>query len=220
MQIKMNKFVSVWLSLILLGTIGCQSAYYSAMEKVGIHKRDILIDRVEEATTSQENAKEEFKSALEQLSTLISFQGGELQAQYEASNAQYLASVEAAEQVSKHVDNVDEVAEALFVEWEEEIGQYTNKSLQRQSRTTLRQTQQMFNSLMRSMRRSEQQMTPILATLKDHTLFLKHNLNANAIGALKGEYQVIKKDVEQLISEMNQSIKESQAFIATLKTSS
>ena len=210
----------IWVVVSALMLVGCQSAYYSAMEKVGIHKRDILIDRVEEASTSQENAKEEFKSALEQLSNLISFQGGELQAQYEASNAQYLASLDAANEVSTHIDKVDDVANALFAEWEDEIAQYSNKSLQRKSKNTMRQTQRLFDSLIRSMRRSEQQMAPILATLKDHTLFLKHNLNANAIGALKGEYQMIKNEVEQLIKEMNKSIEESQAFIATLKTNS
>mgnify|MGYP000300416124 CR=1 FL=1 len=220
MTFQSTRYTSFWISLLLISLMGCQTAYYSAMEKVGIHKRDILIDRVEEATTSQEEAKEEFKSALEQLSSLISFQGGELQAQYEASSAQYEASVEAAKKVSEHIEKVDDVATALFTEWEDEITQYSNKSLQRQSQSTLRQTQLLFNSLMRSMRRSEQQMAPILATLRDHTLFLKHNLNASAIGALKGEYQTIKKGVEQLITEMNKSIAESQAFIATLKTNS
>ena len=57
-------------ALTTLMLVSCQSAYYSAMEKVGTHKRDILIDRVEEATSSQEDAKEEFISALEQLSNL------------------------------------------------------------------------------------------------------------------------------------------------------
>ena len=32
---------------------GCQSAYYGAMEKVGKHKRDIMVDRVSEAKDSQ-----------------------------------------------------------------------------------------------------------------------------------------------------------------------
>ena len=41
---------------LLLG--GCQSAYYGAMEKVGYHKRDIMVDRVQEAKESQEEAQE------------------------------------------------------------------------------------------------------------------------------------------------------------------
>ena len=38
----------IFVCCALLALVGCQSAYYSAMEKAGIHKRDILVDRVEE----------------------------------------------------------------------------------------------------------------------------------------------------------------------------
>ena len=55
---------------ILLLT-GCESAYYGAWEKVGVHKRDILVDRVEDAAEAQEDAKEEFKSALEKFSSVV-----------------------------------------------------------------------------------------------------------------------------------------------------
>ena len=44
------------ITLFIVG--GCSSTYYGAMEKVGIHKRDILVDRVEDARDSQEDAQE------------------------------------------------------------------------------------------------------------------------------------------------------------------
>ena len=37
------------LMLSIFTLTGCQSAYYSAMEQVGYHKRDIMVDRVEDA---------------------------------------------------------------------------------------------------------------------------------------------------------------------------
>lgn len=43
---------------------GCQSAYYGAWEKLGVEKRDILVDRVENAKESQEEAQEQFADAL------------------------------------------------------------------------------------------------------------------------------------------------------------
>ena len=52
------------------------------MEKVGIHKRDIMVDRVEAAKAMQEEAQEPFKSALEEMIALINFDGGELEEQY------------------------------------------------------------------------------------------------------------------------------------------
>ena len=48
-------------------------------------------------------------------------------------------------------------------------------------------------------------------------LYLKHNLNASAIGALKGELAEIDRDVSSLISSMNEAIQESDSFIAQLR---
>ena len=45
---------------------GCQRAYYATLEKLGYHKRDLLVGRVQDARGAQENAKEQFQSALDQ----------------------------------------------------------------------------------------------------------------------------------------------------------
>ena len=53
----MNKvFRSVPVAL-LLALAGCSSAYYGAMEKFGIAKREILADRVEDTRKAQQQAK-------------------------------------------------------------------------------------------------------------------------------------------------------------------
>ena len=217
MTSRPHKLRALLLSAVLFNLSGCQSAYYSAMEKVGIHKREILIDRVEQASESQQEAKEEFASALEQLSSLINFDGGDLQSQYQLSEQHYQASLKAAEEVNDRISAIENVAQALFEEWQEEIAQYSNSSLKRQSQRKLIATQQKYNSLLRAMHRAADKMPPVLATLKDNTLFLKHNLNAQAVGALKGEYKGLKKDIDVLINEMNKAISNSQNFIDSLK---
>ncbi|GAA5132312.1 DUF2959 domain-containing protein [Thalassotalea piscium] len=210
---KINAFIIA----LLLTLTACSSAYYSAMEKVGIHKRDILIDRVEEANDSQEEVKEEFASALAQFSSLITFDGGELETHYQQSKAHYESSEQAAKDVSDRIDAIENVAEALFDEWQDEIEQYSNASLKRQSQSKLRQTQRNYRKVIIAMQSAEKKMAPVLTALKDNMLYLKHNLNAQAVGALKGEYQSIKRDIDVLIKEMNNSIDDSQAFINTLK---
>ena len=217
MTSRPHKLRALLLSAVLFNLSGCQSAYYSAMEKVGIHKREILIDRVEQASESQQEAKEEFASALEQLSSLINFDGGDLQSQYQLSEQHYQASLKAAEEVNDRISAIENVAQALFEEWQEEIAQYSNSSLKRQSQSKLIATQQKYNFLLRAMHRAADKMPPVLATLKDNTLFLKHNLNAQAVGALKGEYKGLKKDIDVLINEMNKAISNSQNFIDSLK---
>ncbi len=202
--------------VLLLMLAGCQSAYYAAWEKLGVEKRDILVDRVEDARESQEDAQEQFASALEQFSALINFDGGELQDVYEQLNDEYESSSAAADAVTARIDSVESVAEALFDEWNAELDSYTNANLRRDSERQLKQTQRRYAQLVRSMRNAEQTMQPVLASLKDNVLYLKHNLNASAIGALQGELTTIRNDVNRLIKEMNAAIAQSDEFIKSI----
>lgn len=196
---------------------GCQSAYYSAMEKVGIHKRDILVDRVEDTRAAQDDAQEEFVSALEQFRKVVNFDGGELESVYNDMQSAYDDSEAAAESVSDNIRKVESVAAALFDEWQQELGQYTNTKLRSQSAQTLKETKSRYNALHTSLKKAEAKMQPVLSALKDNTLFLKHNLNARAIGSLKGEFGGIKRDIDRLLAEMQRSIQASDQFIKEMK---
>ena len=213
--IQFKKYSIFACSLVLM--LGCQSAYYSAMEKVGVHKRDIMLDRVENAQTAQQDAQQQFKSALDQLSQLINYDGGDLASQYELVNDQYEDSKASAEEVTTRIEAIESVSDALFEEWNEEIQQYSSNSLKQQSQQKLKKTQGNYRSLIKSMHRAKDRMAPVLSALKDNSLYLKHNLNAQAIGALQGEYKTIKRDVESLVAEMSKAIKQSQQFIDLLQ---
>ncbi|WP_076538105.1 DUF2959 domain-containing protein [Shewanella sp. UCD-KL21] len=210
-----------WISLALLSSSlllsGCQSAYYGAMEKVGYHKRDIMVDRVQEAKESQEEAQEQFSSALEEMQALLAFDGGDLEDAYNKAKDEYDSAQSAADEVGDRIDKVEDVAEALFEEWQTEIQEISKASLRRNSTSKLNETQRSYDSLVKGMRRAEAKMPPILTAMKDNMLYLKHNLNAQAIGAIKGEFESLQSDITSLISEMNKSIAESNKFIEAME---
>ena len=215
---KKQTLLSVSMLVVTLTLTGCQSAYYSAMEKVGVHKRDILIDRVEETKDSQQESQEEFKSALERLTTLIDFNGGELQDTYNQLNDDYESSLNAANEVSTNINKVEDVAEALFDECSDELEQYKSASLKRESSKKLTATKRQFDQLLRSMRSAESQMEPVLTSLHDNVLYLKHNLNAQAVSAIKGEFTNLKRDIQLLMNDMNKSIADSNKFIEQMNS--
>jgi hydroxymethylpyrimidine pyrophosphatase-like HAD family hydrolase len=212
---KFSQKLCVIISFLVLA--GCSNTYYSAMEKVGIHKRDIMVDRVVDGKESQQAAQAQFKSALEEMTALIHFDGGDLETQYNVIQEQYEGSKDAAEHVSSRIEKIEDVAYALFDEWQDEIEQISSINLKRQSSIKLRETQRRYQSLIKSMRKAESKMAPVLSALKDNSLFLKHNLNAKAVGALQGEMLSIKKNVSALIKDMNLAIEQSQKFIELLE---
>ena len=198
--------------------LGYASAYYDALESVGVHKRDIFVDRIEESLEVQKEGQAQFESALEQFKATVDFDGGGLEKAYNLFNDEYEESEEAANAISEHISAVESVADALFEEWSDELDLYTSPSLRRASERQYKSTQKKYQRLLASMRRVEESMQPVLATMRDNVLFLKHNLNARAIDTLKGELGSINRDVSKLVKNMQRSIAEAEAFISTLKS--
>jgi Skp family chaperone for outer membrane proteins len=207
----------ILITLVVLSA-GCQSAYYAVWEKMGVEKRDILVGRVEDAKESQEDAQQQFSSALDEFTQLINFDGGELKSIYEQLKDRFEASEDSAASVTGQIDKVESVAEALFNEWQEELEKYNNNTLKRNSQRKLKDTQRRYSSLLNAMRKAESKMKPVLSALRDNVLYLKHNLNASAIGALQSEFNGVKQEINQLVSEMNKAIAESNSFISSMKS--
>jgi hypothetical protein len=186
------------------------------MEKVGFAKRDILVSRVEKARSAQAEAKEEFTDALQAFLAVTRVDGGELRRKYDELNDRYKASESAAKEVRVRIDAIEEVAGALFEEWGNELGLYSNPELRARSQEQLGATRTRYTALLATMRRAAAGMDPVLATYRDQVLFLKHNLNAQAIRSLDTTSRTLQQDVSRLIAGMEQSIREADAFIKGL----
>ena len=69
--------IAAFIAITVIATSSCDSWYYGTMKKFGMEKRDILVKRVTEARKSQEEAKDQFKTALERFKSVIEVEGGE-----------------------------------------------------------------------------------------------------------------------------------------------
>ncbi len=209
------RLLATGLMVLLLGA--CSSVYYDAMEQVGIHKRDILVDRVEATSEAQADAKEQFRDALEQFRSVVKIAPSELDDAYQDLQEAYDDSLAASEAISARIEAVEEVADALFDEWEDELDLYQNSRLKNESARKLSATRSQYRQLLAAMRKAEASMQPVLTTMHDQVLYLKHNLNARAISAIKGELGLINRDVDRLNREMQRSIDQANRFIHSLK---
>jgi len=205
------------ISIVLLFAAGCQSLYYGTMEKFGKYKRDILVDRVKDARDAQQQTKEQFASALDKFRSVVNVEGGKLQEKYDQLKSELDKSESKASAVKKRINDVEDVAQALFDEWTKELDQYKNPELKAASRRKLEQTRQRYAQLIGSMKQAESKIEPVLSAFRDQVLFLKHNLNAQAIASLQSELGTMESDIGRLIMEMEKSIAEADSFIKTMQ---
>lgn len=201
-----------WLMIIFL-LAGCQSTYYAVWEKLGKEKRHLLKDEIEDARDDQMKASEAFEDALTQLKAFSGFEGGDLEKAYDRISEDYENCKARADQVDERIENVERIARDLFAEWASEIEQIHKQELKTKSRQKLEATKSRYERLDRAMHTARNRMTPILATQQDYVLYLKHNLNAQAIGSLKGEVDNIETDINRLVRDIENSIEEADAFL-------
>jgi hypothetical protein len=203
--------------MLVFAGAGCQSLYFGTLEKFGVHKRDLMVSRVKDARDAQQDAKREFASALEKFKSVVEVKSdGALEAKYARLDNALQRSEARAQEVRNRIGAVEEVAEALFAEWRGELSQYSSAELREASEAQMRESQSRYKKLLAAMKKAEARLEPALQPLRDQVLFLKHNLNAKAIGSLTDELASVQIKVDELVREMESAIREADAFIATL----
>jgi hypothetical protein len=206
---------------VALGGVGCtwitDQIYYAGMEKFGREKRDILAKRVSAGREDQQKAKEQFQTTLEAFQSLTGFDGGDLEKVYKKLDGELKRSKNRAEQVSDRINGIERVARDLFREWDSEISKISSNDLRRKSQELRQDTEDRFGQLISKMQQAETKMEPVLTAFEDQVLFLKHNLNAQAIQSLSDTALEIDDEVAALIADIEASIEEADAFVESLE---
>ncbi|MBN1973649.1 MAG: DUF2959 domain-containing protein [Sedimentisphaerales bacterium] len=210
-----SKLFAMAAAIVILG--GCKSMYYGTMEKFGVHKREILVDRVKDARDTQNEAKKQFLTAMEQFKSVVNFKGGDLEKEYNKLNDTLKKSESKADEVHDRISSVESVSKALFKEWNAEIKKYNSDALRKSSQEKYDLTKGKYNELIESMKRAEDKLEPALIPLRDQVLFMKHNLNARAIAGLSDELINVQTNVDELIRDIENAVAQADLFITSLQ---
>jgi hypothetical protein len=191
-------------------------AYYNTKESLGQHKRDLVVLHVEQACASLEQSRDQFEDTLDKFKTVICVPETSLEQKYKLLKRQYDFCQFRADDVANRIAMISEVSAALFAEWEAELKLYQSRTLRTRSHQQLKISKQHYARLLKSLAKAEAKIQPVLAAFRDQVLFLKHNLNAQAIAALQHEVMMIGLDISELIEAMEKTISEANQFVSVL----
>lgn len=212
----MEGMVRLTLLLICILLSSCTQLYYKAQEKIGNEKRDILVDRIKKGREDQEKAKEQYKDTLEAFQAATGFKGGQTEEIYKKLKKEYDEAADRTKKVSDRITSIEQVSGDMFNEWDKELSGMGNAELRTKSNGLLKATRRRYTDLIRKMKAVEAKAKPVLKAFEDQVLFIKHNLNAEAITSLKTNIVKMDADVQILIRDIEISTKEADAFIASL----
>ncbi len=213
---RRQTFAALPCLVIAVSAAGCDRWYYGTMKKFGMEKRDILVKRVREARESQQEVREEFRTALERFKSVIEVEGGALEEKYEKLDKQLRRAEDRVRGVDDRIRSIRDVSADLLKEWDRELKQYSDRTLRAESARELDETRRRCDALVASMVRAQEKIEPVLRPLRDRVLFLKHNLNAQAIGAIDAELLKVRTEVDALVRDLEASIAEAERFIEAM----
>lgn len=194
-----------------------RNAYYQSRESLlGHHKRDIVVAQVDQACHSLQESRDQFVDALEKFKYIARHDDSPLDLRYQQLKKRYEVCRNKADQVAQRIRAIEEVSAALFAEWEAELELYSSRALRARSQQQLKKSRQQYERLLKTLKIAESRMQPVLAAFQDQVLFLKHNLNAHAIAALRQEFVEMGVDISKLIEVMEKTISEASQFVSAL----
>lgn len=205
------------LAVTAVPAAGCSSVKYSFWEMFGKEKRDLLKSELNGLVGDQNEAKQKFGTALDRVKALTHFQGGDLESEYEKLKSAHEGAASSAKAIDSRIDGIESVSTDLFDEWQKEDDQMQTPSLKADSERKLAETKSRYETMHASMLASRRAMDPALTLLNDQVLYLKHNLNAAAIGSLGGSMAEVEKSIASLEASIETSIREAQGFIDTMR---
>ena len=124
-----------------------RKAYYCTRESIGEHKREIVVYQVEQTCNKLQETKEEFEETLVRFKSLIHTNETSLDHRYNLLNRQYQFCRSKSDAVSNKIRAIQEVSEALFAEWENELNEYSNRTLRASSKQQLKAARQNYSRL-------------------------------------------------------------------------
>lgn len=93
-------------------------------------------------------------------------------------------------------------------------------SLRRASELQLDATTERYKQLIGAIQIAKSKIEPVLQPLRDQVLYLKHNLNARAVAALRQDFENIRTDVSSLIRDLEEAGAEADRFISSMEQGS
>jgi DNA repair exonuclease SbcCD ATPase subunit len=193
---------------------GCKSStYYEAAETVGYEKREMLIDRLQEARDSQVGAKQQMQTALYTLRRIGSVPETELEDLHDDLATEVNRAKDQLDDLHDDIAAVESVARSLFDDWEDDLAKFENQEARNRSQEELRDTRKRHETLVAELRSSERKLQRIMPRLEDQARVLEHAEELGRSPSLTDDLDDVREEISTLIEELDDSIDRTQRFI-------
>ena len=178
---------------------------------------DQLMSWIERVHIKDERSRDAISDAFERLNELAGgrFEGDSPAAMY----ARFVQSVDVAEQEAKRFREVVtpmlESATPVFEHWQIDVQKIQSERLRQRSELRFQVAKERYDAIARAAVPAQDQFDAFVAALRDHALFLAHDLNAGALDDIQEEVKLVAQTAVELDQNLETTMAASRAYVET-----
>jgi len=201
-------------TLALAAALALSACVQSAKKSDGLNQVDDLLGHIERVYVECELSDARVNEAMETLAWLTSpgFDGDPLEVHAQLSMAAERAQLQAQE-LENCIAPMKASGDALFQRWSADLEQFRSASMRARSAERLEQTRARYDAIVASVEPAFERMEALNAILADSVLFLANDLNAESIGALRGDVDELLASAKLLTVDLESALAAADSYM-------
>lgn len=190
----------------LLLVSGCASVEKAVSTRFGLHRQDTLVRELHAAREAHLVAQDQFAVATEAFDWMLEPEEEiPLRQRYEDLSREFVRTEFRAAEMRDATDRLERAARAYFMDWEDRLYEYADPVIRNTSRRQLDTTRQEYEEAVGHVRRTEVRTNRVLDALGDQVRYLRHNLNHQALAALRNPAIELQLEMKDLLEELERA---------------
>jgi phosphoenolpyruvate-protein kinase (PTS system EI component) len=201
-------------ALVLASLPACSFVNNMIRGKTGPADVDDLVAAVEKVNKELDLSKATMLAAVQKLqgATAPDFQGDAVKAHKELVAA-VEDSEDQAEDLRKGIEKMQAAAVPVFDQWTKDLEAYSNPEMRQRSQARLSAARERYDSVLAAVEPLLVEYETVNQSLRDHVLFLKHDMNPAALATIQDDVRRVAKDAAGLDGRFNSGRAAATAYI-------
>jgi len=151
------------------------------------------------------------------VASLEGIAGGELGEDPAATYTEFVARLDnseaQAENLRDAIDPMNANAERVFKQWAADLREFTSPTMLKRSEARLEATRARYEKVREAAEGAHEALVEINRVMRDHALFLGHDLNADSLDAVKADVKEMAEDAGKLESSLDHCMETARAYV-------
>ena len=172
---------------------GCESGATSGQKNV-----DNLTKAINKLGDSISKGRTEIEAMLTAYQQVVNNQDGDLLTPFKTFHSGLDKVEKARADIQKKGTEAEIAADAFFAHWQQDLQKFQSDDMKKRSQDRLDKTRDRFKQIDKSSDEARAAYQPLMATLRDHDLYLSNDLNQEAVKTLSKDAKDIKMNGDTL----------------------